>query len=126
MRRLRSPIGVIPRGFADHRRVDAKRYRAYCLAIQAAWGPLPAVALPTLREAGRAAVELERLGGDLEAARARARRRDAARIRRQQFMLREQLGRLERRIEELATRPNGHERDPLADVKRAVAAARKR
>ena len=65
MRRLRSPIGVIPRGFPDHRRADALRYRACYLAIQAQWGPLPAVALPTLREAGRAAVELERLGFDL-------------------------------------------------------------
>jgi hypothetical protein len=125
MRRLRSPIGVIPRGFADHRRVDAKHYRAYCLAIQAAWGPLPEIALPALREAGRVAVELERLSHDLEAARARTRRRDASRVRRQQFALREQLGRLERRIEELAMRQNGH-RDPLADVKRAVQAAKLR
>ncbi len=102
MRALRSANGVIPRGFRDHRKADARRYRAYCVAIQAQWGPLPAVALTTLREAGRAAVELERLGLDLETARGRKRRQDAARIRRHQFMLREQLGRLERRLEELA------------------------
>ena len=122
MRRLRSPIGVIPRGFQDHRKADALRYRAYCLAVQAQWGPLPAVALPTLREAGRAEVELKRLGHDLEAARSRNRRRDATRVRKQQFMLREQLARLERRLEELSTQPHGHG-DPLANVRRAVAEA---
>jgi hypothetical protein len=107
MRRLRTPIGAIPRAFKDHRRPDAKRYRAYCLAIQEQWGPLPAIALPTLREAGRIAVELERLGADLELARARKQRREAARIGKRQFMAREQLGRLERRLEELAP-PRSH------------------
>jgi hypothetical protein len=104
VRRLIAPVGVIPRGFKDHRSVVAKRYRTYCLAIQAQWGPLPEVALPILREAGLAVVELERLAADLEAARHRTKnsRRDASRVRRQQFMLREQLGRLEHRIEELA------------------------
>jgi hypothetical protein len=62
MRRLRALIGAIPRAFKDHRRPDAKRYRDYCLNLQAQWGPLPAVALPMLREAGRAVVELERRG----------------------------------------------------------------
>ena len=120
MRALRSAIGVIPRGFPDHRKADARRYRAYCVAIQAQWGPLPPVALPTLREAGRAAVELERLGLDLETARGRKRRQDAARIRRQQFMFREQLGRLERRLEEFAPT---RQADPLAAVREAVAEA---
>jgi hypothetical protein len=59
------------------------------------------VALPTLREAGSAAVELERLQADLERARARRRQREARSIRRQQFALREQLQRLERRLQEL-------------------------
>jgi hypothetical protein len=120
VRRLASPVGVIPRGFPDHRTMDAKRYRTYCLAQQAAWGPFPAIALPTLREAGRAAVELERLGHDLEAFRLRNRRREAARTRKQQFMLREQLARLERRLEELSTK-DAH--DPLGAVERAVQAA---
>ena len=118
--------GRIPRAFPDHRRVEAKRYRAYVEAVEAHWGPLPPVARVVLREAGRAAVELERLGHDLEQARVLKRRRDAGRVRRQQFMLREQLGRLERRIEELATRRNGYERDPLADVRRAVQEAKRR
>lgn len=104
MRRLRSTVGAIPRGFPDGRRADARRYREYCLAIQKQYGPLPDVALPTLREAGRAAVELERLGADLEAARARRRLREANRVRRQQFALREQLQRLERRLEELSAK----------------------
>ncbi len=106
--------------------MEAKRYRAYIEAVEAAWGPLPPVARIVLREAGRAAVELERLGMDLEAARRAHRRADASRVRRQQFMLREQLGRLERRIEELAGRQNGHASDPLAELKRAVEAARER
>jgi hypothetical protein len=118
--------GRIPRAFPDHRRVEAQKYRHYVEAVEAHWGPLPAVAQVVVREAGRAAVELERLGMDLEAARRGNRRGDASRVRRQQFMLREQLGRLERRIEELAGRRTGQTADPLADVKRAVEAARKR
>lgn len=116
-RALRSPVGVIPRGFPDHRRGAARRYRAYCLAIQARLGPLPAMALPTLREAGRAVVELDRLGEDLERARGRRRLREVARFRRHQFALREQLVRLERRLEEFSSRGNGN---PLAEVRRAV------
>src|ERR1051325_11105462 len=116
MLRLRSPIGGIPRPFRDHRRLEAKRYREYCLAIQTAWGPLPAIALSTLREAGRAAVELERLGFDLEAARARKQRQLATRVRKQQFMLREQLARLERRIEELSPQRTG-QLNPLDNVR---------
>src|SRR5436190_12480662 len=99
MRRLRTPIGAIPRAYKDHRSIAALRYREYCLAIQQQWGPLPAIALTTLREAGRAAVELERLGLDLELARARKQQKLASRIRKQQFMLREQLNRLESKLE---------------------------
>jgi hypothetical protein len=105
--------------------VEAQKYRQYIEALEAAWGPLPAIARTAVREAGRAAVELERLGMDLESSRRGKRRRDAARIRRQQFMLREQLCRLERRIQELASgRPNGD--DPLSGVKRAVEQAARR
>ena len=129
MRRLRAPIGAIPRGFTDHRSVAAKKYRVYCLAIQAQWGPLPAIALPTLREAGRAAVELERLGHEHELAIARKQRREAGRITKRQFMLREQLARLD-----WTYLSGGHGnvgakadiefyRDFLADLKRAVGRA---
>ncbi len=89
MRALRSPSSAIPRGFPDHRRVDARKYRAYCLAVLEHLGALPSVASGTLREAGRAFVELEHLGHDLQAARERRRRKDMARIRRAQFALRE-------------------------------------
>ena len=58
--------------------------------------------MPTLREAGRVTIELERIGAELEAALARRRRRDVARLRRQRFATSEQLMRLERRLEELA------------------------
>jgi hypothetical protein len=121
MRALRPAGGVIPRAFADSRSVDARRYRTYCAAMQAALGPLPAVALTTLREAGRASVELERLGADLDVARQPGRKKgrlEAARIRKAQFMLREQLGRLERRLEELAA---GHRTlDPHTAIRDAM------
>jgi hypothetical protein len=123
MRRLKSPQGAIPRAYPDHRRADALRYRSYCLAILAQLGPLPAAALTTLREAGRAAVELGRLSDDLETARRRSRRTDMARARKAAFMLREQLVRLERRLEELA---GPRQSDPLADVRRAVEEANRR
>lgn len=125
MRRLTPANGEIPRGFKDSRTTVARRYRAYCEAAQAQWGPLPAIALGTLREAGRAFVELERLGDDLERVRRQNYRKEAARIRKQQFMLREQLARLERRLEELSlAASNGKRRhDPLAAVRAAVDAA---
>src|SRR5262249_42470914 len=97
-----SRIGVTPRGFADHRRKEARRYLAIIDAYQQEYGPLPPIAVPTLREAGRAAVELERLGLDLETARARKQRREATRIRKQQFTLREQLARMENRLKDWA------------------------
>ena len=120
MRRLRAPVGAIPRAFADHRRANAKRYREYCVAIQEQWGPLPKVALPVLKEAGRAFVELDRLNADLEAARGRRNgKRDANRVRRQLFMLREQHARLEKRIQELtAERPRTSVVDRLREVAR--------
>ena len=101
MRALRPGKGAVPRAFKDSRRTIARRYREYCLAIQEQWGPLPAVALPTLREAGLLFLELERIAADMEAARARRRRRDIARLGRRQFACREQLMRLERRLQEL-------------------------
>src|SRR5262245_1353071 len=121
MRRLRSPEGAIPRGMLDHRTNDGRRYTAYCRTVLATYGVLPAIAQTTLREAGRAAVELERLGLALERARARKRRSEVARLRRASFALREQLARLERRLAELAAtqRPA----NPIDDVHRAVEAA---
>ena len=124
MRRLRTPIGAIPRAYKDHRSIAALRDREYCLNAQAQWGPLPPIALGTLREAGRASVELEQLGLDLEAARARKQQKLASRIRKQQFMLREQLARLERRMEELAP-PKGP-RAHLEAVRTAVAEANRK
>jgi hypothetical protein len=110
MRSLRAPVGRIPRAFKDHRRKATKVYREYCLAVQARWGPLPDMALPWLREGGRAAVELEALSVELEQAKVRKRRRDISRLRRQQFAVREQVGRIESRIQQLAE-SDGHGRD---------------
>ena len=115
MRRLSAPIGAIPRAFKDHRRPDAKRYKEACIAVQEQYGPVPRFLLPMLREYGRAVVELERLGFDLELARARKQRREAARIRKQQFMLREQGARLLNRFEQLAPPRSSSPMDALAN-----------
>lgn len=121
MRRLRSAIGVIPRCPGDARRSDALHYKAYCIAVQAAWGPLPPVALPALREAGLVDLELQRLAPELEAARRRRRTREAARIRKQQFMLREQLARLESRLQTLATPKPRRPMDAMRDAPEVLA-----
>lgn len=114
------PGGVrIPRAFADHRTAAGYAYRVYITGLLARLGSLPPDASPTLREAGRLAVELEAMGRELDAARGRptsARgdskldqraRRDVARLRRQMVSMRGQLLAMERRLEELAT-GNGH------------------
>ena len=118
------PGGVrIPRAFANHRTRDGHLFRVYVLAKQAAIGPLPPHAEPTLKEAGRCVVELEHVARELEEAKARKRRRDIARLRKHSFMLREQLGRLEARLDSFGT----HRRaNPLAAVRRAVEAANQR
>jgi hypothetical protein len=94
--------GQIPRGIADHRTKDGRAYTRHVRALLSRLGSLPADARPTLREAGRCALELERLGLSLDEAVARRRRRDASRCRRQLVTLRSQLLTLERRLEELA------------------------
>ena len=78
MRALKAQNGRIPRGYPDHRRLEGRQYTAYCRAVLARFGPLPDVALPTLREAGRLVVELDAIGRELALARTRRRRRDAA------------------------------------------------
>lgn len=125
MRVLRPGGVAIPRAFRNHRSKDGHRYRAHVCAILARLGDLPADARPTLREAGRLAVELEHLAGELETARSRRRQGEMRRVRRQQFAMREQLTRLERRLEELAAGRHGTS-NPLGDVQRAVAEAAKR
>lgn len=115
------PGGVrIPRAFKSHKTPEGFVYRTYVMATLARLGPLPAHAEPTLREAGRCVVELEHLAHELETAKAHRRRRDIGRCRKNVFMLREQLARLERRLEELAAPKSGN---PLAGVHRAIEAA---
>src|SRR5262245_54029548 len=119
------PGGVrIPRAFESHKTPDGYTYRVYVTAILARLGPLPAHADPTLREAGLCVVELGHLARELETAKARKRRRDIARARKAVFMLREQLQRLERRLEELGTQHR--QAHPLAAVHRMVAEANRR
>ena len=108
MRALKAQNGRIPRGYPDHRRLEGRQYTAYCRAVLARFGPLPDVALPTLREAGRLVVELDAIGRELALARTRRRRRDAARLRRQMTPMRTQLLKLEERLEHLAAR-GGHD-----------------
>jgi hypothetical protein len=97
----------IPRAFKNHKTPEGFAYAAYLTALMARLGPLPDDASPTLREAGRLAVELAAMGRELEAARARNRRRDVSRLRRGMVPMRTQLLTMERRLEELA-RGNGH------------------
>jgi hypothetical protein len=94
--------GGISRAFRDHRTPEARRYRGYCLDFIDRVGALPRSAWPSLKAAGVAVVELDRLTLDLDVARAGRRRRDQNRIRRQMVILRTQLVTLERRLEELA------------------------
>ena len=117
MRELTLRKSGLPRAFRSHLGHDGHVYRRYLSALLERLGSLPDDAFPTLREAGRAVVELEHLGEDLERARARRRVREARSARRQQFALREQLTRLERRLEELAVKQPG---DPVAAVRQAV------
>jgi hypothetical protein len=122
------PRSRLPRAFRSHAGHQGHAYRTFAAALVARLRldlPLSPDAAVLVREAGRLAVELERLGDDLERARARHRQRDAARIRRQAFMAREQLGRLEDRLAALAAHGNG-QRDPLADVRHAVEEANRR
>jgi hypothetical protein len=118
----------LPRAFQNHLGHVGHAYREYTGALVSRLRlnlPLSPDAAVLVREAGRLVVELERLGDDLERARARHRQRDAARIRRQAFMAREQLGRLADRLAALAAHGNG-QRDPLADVRHAVEEANRR
>lgn len=104
---MRSLKGAIPRAFTSHKSPDGYAYRCYVGAIlaQHGWtaaGTCPPAAIVTLREAGRLAVELQACGRDLEAARAKRRLKDVARLRKQMTPMRTQLLALERRLEELA------------------------
>jgi hypothetical protein len=110
MRALRDGI---PRALKLHDTAEGALYGRYCRALVRRFGKLPADALVTLRDAGLIVVELERLAQDLEVARARKRRRDQVRIRRQMVILRTQRLTLERH---LAERMNGRRRRPAGPL----------
>lgn len=119
---MRALRGRIPRAYKSHKSPEGWAYREYVVALvrRCGWeAAIPAEARPTLREAGRLSVELAALGFELEAARARKRRRDVSRLRRQMVPMRTQLIKLEERLEALARTRNGHG-DPLAAVRQAV------
>lgn len=112
MRRL---AGGIPRAFRSHRTPEGARYGAYCRAKAKRLGPLPADALPWLKEAGLLTVRLDRLHEEEEAIRVtlmngagrRAREKAWAMgkgLERRGNRLRAALEAAERRLEELATR----------------------
>lgn len=120
---MRALTGGMPRAFKNHRTPEGRAYRAYIQAIQDRLGPLPADARRVLRDAGRLNRDLEAMGFELDTARELHRRRDVARLRRQMVPMRTQLLALEHRLEELAQAGSNGRRDPLADVRRAVAEA---
>jgi hypothetical protein len=109
VRRLR---GGIPRALKSHLTPEAYAYRAYVEAMLKRLGPLDRAAMVTLRESGLVTVELTRVRGELEQARAKPnRRREERRLRRVEASLRGQLMAIERRLEEIAhDRSNGHGR----------------
>lgn len=119
---MRALRGGIPRAFKSHKTPEGEAYGDYCRDVLARLGALPRSAMPTLKAAGHLVVELDRLTSDLDVARRGRRRRDQNRLRRQMVTARTQLVTLERRLEELAGHEHG-QRDPLADVHRAVEAA---
>ena len=102
MPRITSKNADFPRAYPDHRTTKGREYTRYCRALLATLGALPDSAMPTLREAGRLAVDLNAAGYELDAARRANRRKDVARLRRQLTSMRGQFLTLERRLEELA------------------------
>jgi hypothetical protein len=98
------PGGVkIPRVYPDHRGEKGRVYRGWALGQRELLGELPPAATHWLQQGGALAVELARLVEDLEKARARRAAKLAARIRKQLFVGREALGRIEQRLRELAS-----------------------
>jgi hypothetical protein len=96
----------VPRALLDHRSREGWVYRRYCQATVARLGPLPAAAMPTLKEAALATLDLARLRSELEALRARrgggVRRKQERALRSEIRKTRVQLVLLERRIEQFA------------------------
>ena len=87
-------------------------YGSYARAKLARLGSLPPDVMPTLREAGRLAIDLDLLGRRLDVAQAmkRPRRAELRRLRAEARKTRGQLLALERRLEEVAgDHRNGHD-----------------
>lgn len=100
MRRL---IGAIPRAFRSHRSPEGALYRAFCEPYVTKFGGrIPPDARVLLRQAGRIAVDLERVNDELEAALKRRRMTTARRLRRQLAGMRSDLLRFTQRLDEMA------------------------
>lgn len=112
--------GGIPRALPSHRTHEGAEYGRYCRAILKRLGPLGPEAMPTLRETGLVVLDLQRVRAELETARAKGRRQEGRRLRREQARLRLTLLSLERHLVGLAG-TNGHGQD----LARAIAAAQK-
>ena len=110
-----------PRAYLDHRTTNGREYTRYCRNLLATLGTLPDSAMPTLREAGRLAVDLNAAGYELDAARRAKRRKDVARIRRQLTSMRGQFLTLERRLAELASDRPRRPMDVIAALPKATA-----
>ena len=88
---------------ADHRSTVGRLYAADCRAIVARYRVGPE-GRHWVKEHGRVAVELDRVGSDIERLylRPNPKLRDLRRLKREQRILRTQLLALERRLEELS------------------------
>jgi len=118
---VRRLAGGIPRALPSHRTPEGAAYGSYCRAILRRLGPLGPESMPTLKEAGRVVLELERVNRDAAAAERvrnkRRRDRELARLDRRKWSLRDQLVKLERRLAELAA-ANGEGEDLAARIAR--------
>ena len=94
---------------ADHRTALGRVYTEDCRAISSRY-PVGSVGRHWVKEHGRVAVDLDRVGSEIERLyqKPNPRLRDLRRLKREQRILRAQLLAVERRLEELArvgTRP---------------------
>jgi hypothetical protein len=108
---VKALAGRIPRCFANHQTPEGAAYREVVRAKLERLGTLPKDARPVLREWGRLAVELDRLGQRLDYVRSmkQPRKAELRRLQSESRKCRVQLLMYERRLDELAaaTKPEG-------------------
>ena len=115
---MRALEGRIPRAFTSHKSPEGWAYAAYCRGKLARFGKTtpPPDAKPTMREAGKVNAELERLSRLEEVARAKNRKTEARRLRREIGRLRGMFRALDERLDLLLGNGDGKDLDILAEL----------